>query len=433
MQKATQCEGVWVIQSKEPDKWLFLRPDEPDWLVTNDTGAAILSRCAGCDSLQNIAADVGLHDTDVINFVERVRLTSRLFHDQQTPRNPIHEQSAYQVPTGSAQLRSVHLNLTQDCNLDCAYCYATDRLRTQTTLTLEQWKCILRQIREISKAVTVSFTGGEPLLSACCLGLASYSQSLGNRNHLLTNGTAITSNNAARVSRIFDLIRISIDGSNRAIHEAHRGRHSFEKAMRAVDLLIQQRANIVVAMTVTRKNANDVATMCKRFGTRLSFQPLFKAGSAASADDLSITGEQYYEALSKSQETKPLGALETILAGAKRSRNRKCAIGDIEISIAPNGDVFPCHMLHQTAFCAGNAISDGLATIYNDSPTLKQCRNLTVENIEGCKDCPIRYICGGSCRARSYFETGSLLKAGEFCAYEKLAFIDGIFASSRFD
>ena len=34
---------------------------------------------------------------------------------------------------------------------------------------------------------------------------------------------------------------------------------------------------------------------------------------------------------------------------------------------------------------------------------------------------------GPACRARSYAVTGSLYKNSEFCSYEKLAYINGIF------
>ena len=36
-------------------------------------------------------------------------------------------------------------------------------------------------------------------------------------------------------------------------------------------------------------------------------------------------------------------------------------------------------------------------------------------------------ICGGACRARAYHEKGDIMVSGEFCEYEKEAFINGIF------
>ena len=51
---------------------------------------------------------------------------------------------------------------------------------------------------------------------------------------------------------------------------------------------------------------------------------------------------------------------------------------------------------------------------------------MTVDNIEGCSTCAIKYICGGACRARSFHEGGDIMSSSPFCEYEKEAFIDGI-------
>lgn len=424
-------DGLLVIKGDSANQWLFLQPDKPDWVVTNDSGAAILAQCDGCKSLKQIAESLALEYTDVATFHRHVRDKSSLLEEI-----PGAIAGDWQLQTSASleriTLNSVHLNLTQNCNLACSYCYATARPSVPTTLPVSAWQSILHQINAFAGKVTVSFTGGEPLLVPFCLDLAKHSRELGNKNHLLTNGMAITKKNAARVANSFDLIRISIDGSDKATHEDHRGSNTFEKTLNAVELLKKENAALTVSMTVTQRNLTDIAEMCRKFGANLSFQPLFKAGSASKNSDLEISGEQYYFALAGVQGTKPLAALESILDNAKQRKNRKCAIGDAEISIAPNGDIFPCHMLHEPSLCAGNALKEDIATIYKTSSVLKSCRSLTVENIEGCRDCPIRYICGGSCRARAYFETGRLDKAGDFCSYEKLAFVEGIFNTSNF-
>jgi len=51
---------------------------------------------------------------------------------------------------------------------------------------------------------------------------------------------------------------------------------------------------------------------------------------------------------------------------------------------------------------------------------------MEVDNIKGCSDCPVKYICGGSCRARAYYECGDIQSSSDFCNYEKESFYDGI-------
>jgi len=224
MKKPALDERVCIIQGDAADKWLFLRPDVPDWIVTNDVGASILTRCDGCRSIQNIMETTGICKTDVVDFVQHIDDASHLFDSENS-----HCQSFDSSAANHPHLRSVHFNLTQNCNLNCTYCYATDRPEISSTLTFDKWKKILHSIAELTgRGVTITFTGGEPLLVSFCLDLAAYSKELGNSNHLLTNGMAITEKNIGKITRFFDVVRISLDGNDKQIHEAHRGKETFD-------------------------------------------------------------------------------------------------------------------------------------------------------------------------------------------------------------
>jgi radical SAM protein with 4Fe4S-binding SPASM domain len=180
-------------------------------------------------------------------------------------------------------------------------------------------------------------------------------------------------------------------------------------------------------MTVTNKNINDISNMVSEFGEMLSFAPLFNAGRAKAINGLSITGKEYYNALSSICCVNPMSYLCSSLETAKKQRIVKCAIGDSEISISESGDVYPCHLLHLPQFLSGHVKEQSLEVIYNTSNRLKLIRELNVLNIKGCKKCDIRFICGGACRARAFFETGEINASDDFCKYEKLAFTNGLF------
>ncbi|MCK4820457.1 radical SAM protein, partial [bacterium] len=330
------------------------------------------------------------------------------------------------------KLRIVQLSLVDKCNLNCIYCYATERPESTNKLTQEEHFKLIADINGISEKVNIVLTGGEPLLSPYALELAEYAKVYNNQVQLLTNGTLITEQNAKRISDIFSLVKISIDGSTPAIHDFHRGKGTFSKTMRGFELLKKHNASVQIAMTVTKKNIQDVDAMTKRFGSRLIFAPLFVAGRAKTNKGLGITGKEYYEALSSVEGVKPLSRLCSSLAASKQKRIMKCAIGDGEISISENGDVYPCQLLHLPQFKAGNIKNQSLKTIYYDSEVLAACRRLTVLDIEGCKKCDIRFICGGACRARAFYEKNRLDVSGDFCEYEKLAFINGLFELHEF-
>ena len=416
-----------VVKIKKNDKVLFLNPNVPDWMVVSKNGAAILKLCNGKRTIEDIVDSLTTFGrknsrNEIISFFESI-LSTTTFFSPVTTEKPCHN---------GFKLRIAQLSLTDQCNLKCIYCYATDRETKPNKLSREDHFKLIDDIHNISKDSEIVFTGGEPLLCPYVFGLAEHAKRLEHPVHLLTNGTLIDKNNAKKISEIFHLIKISLDGSTSDIHEFHRGAGTLDKTTRAIDLLIRHNAPVQVAMTVTKKNIHDIDAMTKKFGSRLTFAPLFVAGRAKADKTLSITGKEYYDALSSVNGVKPLSYLCSSLAASKQKPIMKCAMGDGEISISETGDVYPCQLLHFPQFKAGNIREQSLKSIYETSETLQACKKLTVLEIEGCKTCNIRFICGGGCRARTFYEEGRLDVSGSFCEYEKLAFTNGLFELHEF-
>jgi radical SAM protein with 4Fe4S-binding SPASM domain len=199
--------------------------------------------------------------------------------------------------------------------------------------------------------------------------------------------------------------------------------------IRAIDLLVSLKTNVIVAMTVTRENRSDIPNMVSRFGSRLALQPLFKAGRGQDKGGLSLTGLEYYDALASVDGVAPMGMIARTLESIRGRGVRRCALAEREISISETGDVYPCQLLHAEEFKAGNIREISLAEIYYESPVFNRLRGITVDTLGKCSTCQLRYICGGACRARDFYEVGSIEEVGEFCEYEREAFINGIFES----
>ena len=417
-----------VVVKKKGAKTLFIRPDVPDWVIVNSNGAAALKLCNGDRSIGEIGkklSKIAKRDTttEINNFFQQIISETDLF-------SPFHKESETFYPYN---LNFVHLSMTNKCNLQCIYCYAEERSNSKRKLQFKDYLNIIDSINDISKNVEIVLTGGEPLLENYTLQLADYGKRKGNPIQLLTNGILINETNAKRIAELCDLTKVSIDGSVPEIHDFHRGKGSFSKALEAVDILVKNNAKLQISMTVTRKNISNIEAMVNRFGSMLSFAPLFKAGRAKKIKNLAITGKEYYNALASVKGVSPLSYLCSSLINAKEKRIMKCAIGDAEISISDNGDVYPCHLLHLPQFLAGNIKNQSLESIYQNSDVLKACRRLHVLEINGCKKCDIRFICGGACRARAFFEKDRIDVSDDFCEYEKEAFINGLFELHYFD
>lgn len=398
-------------------KVIIINPDVPAWIVTNDIGDLIISLFDGESSNDEIidfaTQAIGeQHRNAIRQFVVRIA-QSRLF----LSRNDCEH---HRMP-----LANVHLSLTNHCNLHCKYCYAAERKESSETLmTLDDYRNVIAQICQINPDVGFTLTGGEPLLNRNVLEIAEMIKQRGNNIMLLSNGTLLTEDLCKRFKGLIDLITISIDGTDRESHGRTRG-DNYDQVIRAVDLLDRFGIDYTLSMTVTRLNLDQVEPMAKRYGSRLNFAPLFPVSDKANAE-LSITGEEYYRVLKGAAGVNPLGYCESSLNAAKLSPCLKCAIADGEFSIAPNGDVYPCQLLHDTRFLCGNVKTESVESVYNRSQMMKQIRSTTVDDIPKCKACAIKYICGGACRARNFYETGDLYNVGDFCKYEFEAYLDGI-------
>jgi radical SAM protein with 4Fe4S-binding SPASM domain len=405
----------------------------PDWVVVNRNGAILLARCDGGAAVEDVIAGSGdgeglLSQAEAL-FEEALRRGILVDVDQEAARDGgaggvLRVEAERKRPV----LGVVHLKLTNQCNLRCSYCYAESG-RPSAVLSWGELEGIAESVAAMSPAVEYVISGGEPLLHPRALEFAERVKAAGNTVHLLTNGTLIDEGNAERIAAVADLVKISLDGSSEAVHAATRGKNNFARAVRAVELLVGLGVKVQVAMTVTRENRGDIAAMVERFGRRLALQPLFKAGRGREADELALTGVEYYEALAAVEGVAPMGAVAKTLATVRGRGTRRCAMAEREISISETGDVYPCQLLHAEEFRAGNVRERPLAEIYYESPVLERLRGVSVETLGKCSGCELRYICGGACRARDFYEVGSVEAVGEFCAYEREAFLRGIFES----
>lgn len=114
-------------------------------------------------------------------------------------------------------------DVTYYCNLRCYFCDLKEvhRDRLDKQLSLEQAKKVIDHVAE-ADVVTISITGGEPLLRKDLEDIAEYARNKGLLPALATNGTLITKDRAKRLSKAFHNITISIDGLEET-HDKIRG------------------------------------------------------------------------------------------------------------------------------------------------------------------------------------------------------------------
>lgn len=86
----------------------------------------------------------------------------------------------------------------------------------------------------------------------------------------------------------------------------------------------------------------------------------------------------------------------------------RCSAAKEVCSIDPMGNVYPCQSLHHQEFLLGNIMEqnlDDLKFIHKSEFCLP-----TVNELEVCSSCKVKYMCGGGCIATGYELYGGKLQ-----------------------
>ncbi|KUO50224.1 MAG: hypothetical protein APF76_10955 [Desulfitibacter sp. BRH_c19] len=320
-------------------------------------------------------------------------------------------------------------HITEECNLRCVHCYqegykvkALDKdklLKIAKTMdnTLEKW----------NKKGRVSITGGEPFLKQdILLDLLSYFEKSNNFYWvgILSNGTLIDDELAAQLKRYNKLkeIQISIDGYNADTHDKIRGIGSFDKAVKAIEIIKRNKFFVSIMFTLHRLNVRDavaVMDLAKELEIdALTIERITPMNDEdinnfyIPSDELYKIYKQIYEKKKKVEQasdlrvrvSRPLwGLIDNQLGGF-------CPVGLTSLCILNDGTVLPCRRLE---IPVGNILTDGLFKIWYTSEVLWKLRNKKLLGGK-CKNCSILANCGG-CRAIAYTVNGNYMADDPQC------------------
>ena len=144
---------------------------------------------------------------------------------------------------------------TRRCNLRCVHCGSgCEAASPFAELTTDQIKAIVATIAEDfdARRIFVAITGGEPMLRADLVEVVGYLSSLGMSPSMVTNGTLLGADEAARLREAgMRAVAVSVDGLEKE-HEAMRGRGTFLPAVRALGHARQAGIELVEAITCVR-------------------------------------------------------------------------------------------------------------------------------------------------------------------------------------
>lgn len=345
------------------------------------------------------------------------------------------------VPPATPVVQSLFIHVTNACNLQCQHCYATHLNSQQTTIPYSIFANILSDFREVGgKKITLS--GGEPLIHPDIHKILSECSTF-SRVQILTNGTLLTNSLVQQFIGKPIQIQISLDGSCAQIHDAIRGKGSFEKALQGIHQLQTAGLNsaITLCTTVLPTNFPDLSNIIclaeslhipkLRF---LQLQNLGQAQNLSQLQNLAPTQNEwlvwqehlgsYPQSILQNLDHTPQLNIEYGISGTMFEINaynaRWCSIGNMLV-INSNLDVYPCPWLMQAEWKLGNLQETSFSNIIQSARLQEICEIVRDRplRIPECTTCSWRNLCQSGCLAYAYNTHKTPWARDCFCEYRR--------------
>lgn len=297
----------------------------------------------------------------------------------------------------------LNIYITNACNLICSHCFMQAGNALQNELSLDEWKRIVLEFKKMGgKNITIS--GGEPLLNKDFDAIVEYIHSIGLTVTILTNGTLWTEERIGRLSKFIDEVQVSIDGVDEYSNAIIRGRGFFEKIVNVVIGFSNHNVRTSVATTFTFENlCDDTSEKYKKMvhqinelcGNKVFFKLSKKILKGRNVNYSEEENQLFYEKMIEIEDCIDVNAkFKNFIEGhVPNIREKNCGFGGI--SINSNGDVYFCNRISEVE-CFGNIRENELEYFFYIGKDLNE--KTSVDYLEPCKNCYLRYLCCGGCR-----------------------------------
>lgn len=287
---------------------------------------------------------------------------------------------------------SYYLHLTYKCNLNCVYCYNKKIRNNFEELDLNNWKTIIDKISPY--ALHLKLTGGEPFLSKNLSDIIKYIRSVNKSVDIEIISNCMTDfENYDQTQYIFQNIdRVTFSCDNLTGVNQQRVNFDSEIFKRNIIYLKKSFKDLIITISSVHSVENKCELNCiSDFSSneRVSFKSVLIVPNSLDEIVLLPPLDEFIKTLPKIR--KKLNVIR-----------KYCGAGMGLLSIDPLGNVYPCQSLHVDKFKIGNLLTNSLDVILKSTTISYIKEHFNIDYISRCKDCNLKYICGGGCRAATF-------------------------------
>lgn len=242
----------------------------------------------------------------------------------------------------------LQVEITDKCNFNCKFCYNdSERNNKNNLLEKEEFNAFLNEVFKTGGVFCWIISGGEPLLYK--EKLIHFLSTINEDNSamvLITNGYLLDEKFVKSIEKYnWYWVQVSIDSSVAEIHNKMRGMNdSYEKAIKAVQLLRKENINTVISSVITDENIDDIENIVKlaiQLGANgILFSDAKKVGRAAHNKSVDFSSESHVKYINTINKCVQKYGKEIMIKSAQlghtTSNLESMPMGFL---IRPNGDV----------------------------------------------------------------------------------------------
>ncbi|MCH3957640.1 MAG: radical SAM protein [Olsenella sp.] len=347
-----------------------------------------------------------LYEQELIDDVAFAKADSRLFEALRS-HGFLHPTIALKAPITS------YIHVTHQCNLSCKGCYS----KQEIPIIDPSFSSIKKMLNFLTtlEVRNLNISGGEPLLRKDIYKIVDYSKSIGiERVDVITNGTMRDDAILHEIAPIVDAIHISLGSYDQNDQDSIKGPGLFSEVIANIKAMLDMGIDVHLLPTIHSKNINDIPQyvgLANQLGVAINFSILSCSACNRDLGDFAFDEPSLVQLANVIIDSiKQTGRSPILIA------KRSCQAGKKLFSVAVNGDIFPCHMLHSPVFKMGNAIASEWYDDSDYSTELKALFDFDAGTNRHCHKCEYRYLCGGGCRARAYSSGNTICDMDPYCS-----------------
>ena len=416
---------------------LFLDPEMPNWIITDKRGSQIMDDIKNGKSVKglmhNYASNFDMDYTkawlEVHTFLKDL-IRSKFLTSEPVKRVDYAGRADF---IHAYKLNELWIHTNNSCNLTCSHCLVNSSPSGDKGLSTEAIKRVIDEAAILGTS-RFYFTGGEPFMRKDIFELIDYVCSHKESELIiLTNGTLLEGETVERLQKCNKellKIQISLDGSRPEINDPLRGKGSFDLIVEGIKNIVEAGYFPTVTTVVTNSNIEDIQETTKLLallGVK-THHLLWAHRRGRITDNGNNTIPPIDKVIEVTGKVKAVAGESGISVDnydsykfrANSNRGTRYDLGNAcydSLCVYSNGDVYPSASFagHEGLKC-GTVLDSPLREVWDNSNMSKAFRNATLQNKEKCRECHIKFICGGGDIEHSFFysENGFKLETDRF-------------------